>query len=70
MCMPGERVLLNGTSRVLKKTTTSVLVAQKPRRTFLYALAFSLPAALPVERCVLAHWGWAGEKAAFLNIPS
>ncbi len=46
MCMPGERVLLNGTSRVLKKTTTSVLVAQKPRRTFLYASAFSLPAAL------------------------
>ncbi len=28
------------------------------------------PAALPEERHVLACTGWAGETAAFLNIPS
>jgi hypothetical protein len=33
-----------------------------------YLLASSLAAALPVERCVLARRGWAGEKSGLLSI--
>ena len=43
--------------------------ARKSHRTHLYASVSSLPRALPVEWCVLAHRSWAGENVAFLNSP-
>src|SRR6185295_11135157 len=33
-------------------------------------LRSSLTAALPVERCVLARWGWAGEKSSLFEHPA
>jgi len=56
---------------MLKKTASFVLGSSKastyPRG---YASGFDLPAALPAERRVLAHRGWAGENRSLFEHPA
>jgi len=53
---------------MLKSPPAAFSHCSDPQRTQRVRLEPSLAAALPAERRVLPHRGWAGEKAAFLSI--
>jgi hypothetical protein len=57
-------------SRMLKKPASIVLASFRGSMYGSVRLASSLAAALPVERCVLAHRGWAGEKSGIFEHPA
>jgi hypothetical protein len=65
--LPYATHYLSATSRLLKKSASSVLASLRPStypRGYASAL---LRCGLVAERRVLARWGWAGEKSGFLN---
>ncbi len=57
-------------SRMLKKPASIVLASFRGSAYRSIRLASSLAAALPVERCVLARRGWAGEKSGLFEHPA
>jgi hypothetical protein len=57
-------------SRMLKKSASGVLASLIGSTYRSVRLASSLAAALPAERRVFPHRGWAGEKSSFFERPS
>jgi hypothetical protein len=55
---------------MLKKSTSGVLASLRSSTYRSVRLAFSLAAALPAERRVLARRGWAGENRSLFEHPA